>query len=202
MSRGANAKQPTALMADKDVLVVVEDGVVYRISVLDGSVKAIPYRQPKQPGVLPAELAPVLKEAREHAVLATCVSNMKQLCLAAMMYAQDQDEKLPTEGWPKQLEPYSKNPAIYRCPGAPDKEIGYAINEKVAGVKLGGLADPAETVLFFESDLAVDIPFGGIDALVEKPRHAGLVVVGFADGHVKAVPGEEARKLLARDVKQ
>ncbi len=201
MLRSTSARQPTALMADKDLLVVVEDGVVYRISLLDGSVKTIPYRQPKQAAALPAEVAPVLKAARERALQATCVSNMKSLCLAALLYAQDHDETLPTEAWPQQLEPYAKTRAIYRCPAAAGQDTGYAINDKLVGLNLGKIATPAETVLFFESDHAGDTPFGGVDALVEKPRHAGFTVVGFADGHVQAVPVEKARKLLARDVK-
>jgi prepilin-type processing-associated H-X9-DG protein len=201
MLRSDSAKQPTALMADKNLLVVVENGVVYLISIVDGQVKAIPYRASKPSGPLPAELAPALKEAKEEALLAACVANVKQLCLATLMYAQDHDEKLPTEGWRKQLEPYSQNTAIYGCPGAADQGIGYAINETLVGVKLDAIAAPSETALFFESDHAADIPFGGADALVEKPRHAGLVVVGFADGHVQTMPVEKARKLLAQEVR-
>jgi len=38
---------------------------------------------------------PTLVRAREAARKATCLSNVKELCLAALMYAQDYDERLP-----------------------------------------------------------------------------------------------------------
>jgi prepilin-type N-terminal cleavage/methylation domain-containing protein len=45
--------------------------------------------------ILAAMLFPVFARAREAARKATCISNLKQLALAAMMYAQDYDEVLP-----------------------------------------------------------------------------------------------------------
>src|SRR2546425_2646692 len=45
--------------------------------------------------ILAAILFPVFAQAREKARQATCVSNLKQLGTAAMMYAQDYDETWP-----------------------------------------------------------------------------------------------------------
>jgi prepilin-type N-terminal cleavage/methylation domain-containing protein/prepilin-type processing-associated H-X9-DG protein len=45
--------------------------------------------------ILAAILFPVFAQAREKARQATCVSNLKQLGTAAMMYAQDWDEQWP-----------------------------------------------------------------------------------------------------------
>jgi prepilin-type N-terminal cleavage/methylation domain-containing protein/prepilin-type processing-associated H-X9-DG protein len=45
--------------------------------------------------ILAAILFPVFAQAREKARQATCVSNLKQLTTAFMMYAQDYDEQLP-----------------------------------------------------------------------------------------------------------
>jgi len=44
--------------------------------------------------ILAAILFPVLAKAREKARQASCLSNVKQLCLAVLQYAQDYDEKL------------------------------------------------------------------------------------------------------------
>lgn len=44
--------------------------------------------------ILAAILFPVFARARENARRASCQSNMKQLALAAKMYAQDNDDKL------------------------------------------------------------------------------------------------------------
>ncbi|UCH34380.1 MAG: DUF1559 domain-containing protein [Armatimonadota bacterium] len=45
--------------------------------------------------ILAAILFPVFARAREAARKATCLSNLKQIALAALMYAQDYDETLP-----------------------------------------------------------------------------------------------------------
>ncbi len=46
--------------------------------------------------ILAAILFPVFARAREKARQATCISNLKQLSLAFLMYAQDYDETLPS----------------------------------------------------------------------------------------------------------
>ncbi|OIO97019.1 MAG: hypothetical protein AUJ92_04665 [Armatimonadetes bacterium CG2_30_59_28] len=45
--------------------------------------------------ILAAILFPVFARAREKARTASCLSNMKQLGLAMMMYVQDYDERFP-----------------------------------------------------------------------------------------------------------
>jgi prepilin-type N-terminal cleavage/methylation domain-containing protein/prepilin-type processing-associated H-X9-DG protein len=49
--------------------------------------------------ILAAILFPVFARAREAARKATCLSNLKQIALAALMYAQDYDEVLPVAGY-------------------------------------------------------------------------------------------------------
>jgi len=80
--------------------------------------------------ILAAILFPVFARAREKARQATCQSNLKQIALAGLMYAQDYDEILPaayvyhgTWGdpnvlrfWPFQLDPYMKNMQMIICP--------------------------------------------------------------------------------------
>ncbi|MEJ5251151.1 MAG: DUF1559 domain-containing protein [Armatimonadota bacterium] len=92
--------------------------------------------------ILAAILFPVFAQAREKARQTSCLSNMKQLGLAVLMYANDYDEKFPNSGswewWEWQAEhdnpashpggivyrlrPYVKNMGIFACPsddGAP-----------------------------------------------------------------------------------
>jgi prepilin-type N-terminal cleavage/methylation domain-containing protein/prepilin-type processing-associated H-X9-DG protein len=77
--------------------------------------------------ILAAILFPVFAQAREKARQATCLSNLKQLGTAQMMYTQDYDETYPqayqsladgSGDWPWYLglQPYIKNTAIFRCP--------------------------------------------------------------------------------------
>jgi len=69
--------------------------------------------------ILAAILFPVFARAREAARKATCLSNLKQIALAALMYAQDYDEVLPAAsctGWMSSAHPidpanrYVQNP--------------------------------------------------------------------------------------------
>jgi len=84
--------------------------------------------------ILAAILFPVFARARENARRASCQSNLKQLGLAVVMYAQDYDGGLVpyknwnsagtalTEAWGALVVPldgYVKNTQIFRCPSAP-----------------------------------------------------------------------------------
>jgi prepilin-type N-terminal cleavage/methylation domain-containing protein/prepilin-type processing-associated H-X9-DG protein len=78
--------------------------------------------------ILAAILFPVFAKAREKARSATCQSNLKQLALACLMYAQDYDEvNVPTNRWNSAtggngywwmmlIQPYCKNLNLLLCP--------------------------------------------------------------------------------------
>ena len=73
--------------------------------------------------ILTAILFPVFAQAREKARQTTCLSNLKQLGLAHLMYAQDYDETLLTAQveslrWPQLLAPYVKARGFVLCPSA------------------------------------------------------------------------------------
>jgi prepilin-type N-terminal cleavage/methylation domain-containing protein/prepilin-type processing-associated H-X9-DG protein len=82
--------------------------------------------------ILAAILFPVFAQARESARKSSCLSNMKQLGTALMMYAQDYDGTLMQTSWEKSpsfnfqvhwsyiLQPYVKNVAIFACPSDPN----------------------------------------------------------------------------------
>ena len=108
--------------------------------------------------ILAAILFPVFARAREKARQTTCLSNLKQLQMANMMYAQDYDERFvraynyygpagPTTlfWWPQILQPYVKNEQLFICPSHewtytytdPDYIASYAmanISANAAGV--------------------------------------------------------------------
>lgn len=86
--------------------------------------------------ILAAILFPVFAQAREKARMTACLSNMRQIGTAEIMYAQDFDGNytpirvsLTTPGpngetnasivWKDVLQPYLKNAEIYRCPSNP-----------------------------------------------------------------------------------
>ncbi|MEI6431534.1 MAG: DUF1559 domain-containing protein, partial [bacterium] len=78
--------------------------------------------------ILAAILFPVFAQAREKARSISCLSNDKQLGLALMMYAQDNDERYPfghvndadaegdAQSWVDSVQPYVKSRLLHRCP--------------------------------------------------------------------------------------
>jgi prepilin-type N-terminal cleavage/methylation domain-containing protein/prepilin-type processing-associated H-X9-DG protein len=97
--------------------------------------------------ILAAILFPVFARAREKARQATCASNLKQVGLATIMYAQDYDEVLPPilmeagggmYAVNDILHPYTRNDQLWLCPS--DKqgsvettEVGAAMDISYSG---------------------------------------------------------------------
>jgi prepilin-type N-terminal cleavage/methylation domain-containing protein/prepilin-type processing-associated H-X9-DG protein len=120
--------------------------------------------------ILAAILFPVFAQAREKARQTQCLSNMKQVGNAVMMYVQDYDEQLfiggngnpapdPTRSWTIALEPYHKTRAVYRCPSAqkisetrqhmvPSSNL---VNYNNGGKTLSEMQNPAGTSLFVDA---------------------------------------------------
>ncbi len=81
--------------------------------------------------ILAAILFPVFAKAREKARQSSCSSNIKQIALGILSYAQDYDEKFPlalagalAPGgfylFPELIDPYIKNAQIWQCPSKKD----------------------------------------------------------------------------------
>lgn len=93
--------------------------------------------------ILSAILFPVFARARENARRASCMSNLKQIGLATMMYTQDYDESYPyaltviptdanTPGgtwftniwaWQQVLYPYTKSIQVFVCPSGRSADV-------------------------------------------------------------------------------
>src|SRR5881392_2285 len=66
--------------------------------------------------ILAAILFPVFAQARDKARQVSCMSNMKQLGLAVLMYAQDHDERMPSVHWGAYyvaVQPYMRNNQVW-----------------------------------------------------------------------------------------
>ena len=84
--------------------------------------------------ILAAILFPVFAQAREKARATSCLSNMRQMGAAMMMYVQDYDEQTAHTHhdldssetiadlypWYEPLQPYIKNSGVFKCPSMND----------------------------------------------------------------------------------
>lgn len=123
------------------------------------------------------------------AVSRVSMSNVKQLMLGIMQFAQDNDVKLAftAENFQTKIMPYVKSNAIFLAPSlGEDEPFAYALNPNILGKGLGAFAEPARTVALYEAG-----PDGKLLA-----RFDGKVVIGFVDGHVKLTSPQEAETLI------
>ncbi len=128
----------------------------------------------------------VFVDARNRAKQASCLSNLKQICLGMMMFIQDNEEafKIKPLTYKASIMPYIKNDKIFVCPSSPGTNPSYSFNANLAGLKASKLSSPATTVLIYEGRT------GKLNFI-----HDGSACVGFADGHCKMVNAEGAKSL-------
>ena len=163
--------------------------------------------------ILAAILFPVFARAREKARASSCLSNVKQILLAFLMYAQDYDERTPLNmsysptvcHWYNTLVPYMKNDGILRCPSEPDLARSYAqpyawgyyklsagpiTNTYGGGIPLAKIRRPSEVMAFGE--VRTNGSHGcftttgtyGYD-IASFDRHNEGMNSGMVDGHAK-----------------
>ena len=138
--------------------------------------------------ILSAMLFPVLQKVRGNARLASCESNVKQIELALIVYAQDHNNKFPTGDYKAAVMPYTKTGALFRCPADGPGGESYSLNRNLQGVSLDKLSDPSNTVALYE---------GTNQTLDFRHEHSGgnVAVVGFADGRTRQFNQSQAQNL-------
>ncbi|MDD5680248.1 MAG: prepilin-type N-terminal cleavage/methylation domain-containing protein [Candidatus Omnitrophica bacterium] len=140
-------------------------------------------------GVLIAILAPAISSTRERASIASCINNMKQLTMAAFMYADDHGSVIPDV---PDTSAYAQNEVnIYKCPRDTRSGVGIAKPSYTAWqytpasllpAGLNGLS--SELILYLESDQAGIKDKAEIKDTDIAFRHDNRTVIVFADGHV------------------
>ncbi|MGA2866567.1 MAG: DUF4190 domain-containing protein [Verrucomicrobiota bacterium] len=133
-------------------------------------------------------LLPALGSAKTNAQGIMCMNNMKQLALGAIMYADDNNNQLPSgKNWCDTVQKYvgSGQAFVFLCPGGDQNgRCHYALNARLSGIELSKVADRAQTVLLFESDGGWNVS-GGPELLLKKSRHGRAIGLVFADGHAE-----------------
>jgi prepilin-type processing-associated H-X9-DG protein len=139
---------------------------------------------------------PAVNKARLKATSLGCMSNIRQLNLALVMYAGDNKGQFPArEKWCEALKGYLGNSKPFLCPvGPPGQRCHYAFNAGLVEVDVKQIQHPAQTVLVFETDGGWN-QSGGRELLPAKGRHGGGYVFGFADGHAEVVRADRLGKL-------
>lgn len=114
------------------------------------------------------------------------LDQVKRLGLGVMQYTQDWDEHYPpaVATFREKIMPYIKDDSLFTSPYDATGHQSYNLNSYLAGHSLADLQEPAQTVaIYLGHDEKLDFRFDG------------RTVIGFADGHVKAVDAEEAKTL-------
>ena len=106
--------------------------------------------------ILASILMPVFSQARGKGRQAACISNVRQITLAFMMYSQDYNESFPRgqsvagdaeSQWYNAIFPYTRNRQILHCPDRTDKAPGYGMNPLASGRSIGSFWDPSMKIL-------------------------------------------------------
>lgn len=164
--------------------------------------------------ILAALLLPALSSAKERARRTHCASSLRQIVLAALMYADEQEDRFPAQlgdGLPvlavggdgrnyyDLLMPYANSPRVWLCPSAqssPGGLMAFHMNGLIIttnGLPAAAIAEPSQTLLIAETgyrklyDLAYLRPNQTGGYLYDRPQqsHFGGSNAGFVDGHVQ-----------------
>jgi prepilin-type N-terminal cleavage/methylation domain-containing protein/prepilin-type processing-associated H-X9-DG protein len=128
--------------------------------------------------VLAALALPTLKGAQAQSLSVKCASNMMQLGKATLLYASDNELRLPQsshqgDSWTNALQPYASGTITFRCPAdeLKGRAITYVINDFLTAAPCGAeyLSDqnlsrlvcvkkPSQTVFFMELSKAAGTP--------------------------------------------
>lgn len=132
------------------------------------------------------DLSGVFASAKKAAKKTACLSNIKQLSTAVLIYLSDYDDKFSMDPsrMKAALHPYTKNDQLWICPLTPNAGHAYSFNAKLWKKNHVELEDPVNTVMLYEGSK------GQLDF-----KHGGFAAVAFADGHAKMINVEGAKKL-------
>jgi len=176
--------------------------------------------------ILAALLLPALAQAKQRAVATRCLNNLRQIGLASVIYANDNEDTLPLsshEGlsWIATLQPELAGTNLHYCPK--DRVVGrassYAVNDFLLPPEPPGsrpeysrfttVPMPSETMMMAEiSDTATTDHFHftdpddgdysplGLFFSVAVERHLKGANYLFVDGHTERIRWSDTKKIL------
>ena len=165
--------------------------------------------------ILAAMTLPALSRAKDRGWATACLSNVKQIGIAARLYADDYADALPRSAhqgasWIATLQPYCGGTNLWRCPrdGNKTRRYSFALNDYLLPSPIGDTADysrttrvPKPALTFWLTECADayvsndhfhfaeandgDYSPSGFAAQVATTRHLGAATYLFVDGHVQ-----------------
>ena len=114
-----------------------------------------------------------------------CMSNLKVLANAALLYAERNDGLLPPTNWQSALLPYFNDTDILNCPNLRSKGQygGYAFNEELLGKRVPGDTKP----MIFETKIVGD-NIRGTPLTDREERHGTQSFAAYSDGSIRPYP--------------
>ena len=150
--------------------------------------------------ILAGMLLPTLSNARERGRATVCLSNLKQLGFAFIMYVQDNDECLPPywDGnityWPTLIKPYGGEVVADNCPDWKAASQSYGVNSYLGktGKKINYFIKPTKAPLVFDTKGQHAGNERDLNKWLDN-RHSGGTNFCFVDGHAAWVFNPDIR---------
>lgn len=120
--------------------------------------------------IFAAMLLPALSKAKERAKAINCISNLKQMGLGMMLYAEDSSGRIPRGNEPSWWQVFGKpvgltsrsDAPIYLCPSFPNKKqlVCYVVNAWPSGanfedqglIKMSVFQQPTDTIYLIDNE--------------------------------------------------
>jgi prepilin-type processing-associated H-X9-DG protein/prepilin-type N-terminal cleavage/methylation domain-containing protein len=177
--------------------------------------------------ILAALLLPALSQAKARARATSCLNNVRQIGLAAVMFTDDNEGALPRsehegQSWVASLIRYGGTRGIYRCPAdrSTNRLYSFAINDFLLPPrpdnpdfsKANSIPSPTDTILLPECDdhytssdhfHFADPEEGGYSprafaSQVAVKRHQNSANYLFVDGHVEKIQWNQVKTKLTQ----
>jgi len=138
--------------------------------------------------ILAAIIFPVFSKAQEKARQTSCLNNQRQIVTMILLYAQDNDEMLPSVD--KVWQGVSFPPKALVCPDKAGTVNSYVYNSSLSSLPIGNIAQPTTLLCTADGTHAASMgpPMTYDNVAYSAPdfdfRHSGNVIATYCDGHV------------------